>query len=146
LASNSIDAVQIPHNFISSFYNFIPGFLYEKSAELVSLHRDFNYSAPLGADSLFVNIVGNFGYIFGCVYFLGLGLFLSWIYDRSRSSVWWLTYYLAICSVIPFQFFRDGFFIINKMIYWNMLAVPLTIIFFENILRTFALYRRRFRS
>jgi len=39
-----------------------------------------------------------------------------------------MAYYIGVVSILPFQFFRDNFAIINKQIFWNMLIVPFVIL------------------
>ena len=138
LGNNDLFAIDFPSNFLSSFFNFLPSFIHaDKSSWIHSIHEKYFYEAPLGADSLFVNIQGNFGWYFGCVYMFLLGLFYSFIERLSKKSNFYMAYYIGIVAVLPFQLFRDGFGIVNKQLFWNMLLVPSIIIFSSIYIKKF---------
>ncbi|HEY3309432.1 MAG TPA: hypothetical protein VGJ93_13340 [Desulfuromonadaceae bacterium] len=125
LANNDLAPIALPTNFISSVLNFAPSFLFEnKSDYLLDLHSVYSYNAPFGADSIFVSVQGNFGYVYGICYMFLIGLYFSVIKVLSGHSSFLKTYYILICAVLPFQFFRDSFSIINKQLFWNMLILP----------------------
>lgn len=129
LFENSTFPFALPSNFITSFFNFIPSFLFEnKSSLIISIKESFYYESPLGADSIFVNVMGNFGWFFGGFFFFFLGFFYSFIEDLSRKGGFYLAYYIAVVALIPFQVFRDNFSIIHKQLFWNMLIVPVFIL------------------
>lgn len=130
LGNNVLQIIDTPLNFFSSFINFIPSILFpEKGSLIFSLKDAHYYEAPLGADSIFVSIQGNFGWYFGIFYMFFLGLFYSIIETFSGKNKFFFAYYIGIVSLLPFQFFRDNFAIINKQMFWNMLILPLAIIF-----------------
>jgi hypothetical protein len=138
LANNELVAIDFPSNFLSSFSNFLPSFLNaDKSSWIYLIQDKYFYEAPLGADSLFVNIQGNFGWYFGSFYMFLLGLFYSFIERLSRMSNFYLAYYICIVAVLPFQIFRDNFGIVNKQLFWNMLLVPSIIIFSSIYIKKF---------
>ena len=129
LQHNNLLAINIPYSFISSFINFLPAPLFENKAEWILHLKDIKYfEAPLGATSVFISIHGNFGWYVGGFFMFFVGLFYSLIEFYSRNSNFFLAYYVSIASVLPFQFFRDGFTIINKQIFWNMLILPLILL------------------
>ncbi len=128
LSTNDLLVIDIPISYMSSFLNFIPSFIFEDKGSLMIKVQDIHYfEAPLGATSIFVSIQGNFGWLIGMFFIFFVGLFYSIVELYSRSNNFILTYYIVIVSVLPFQFFRDGFTILNKQIFWNMLIVPIGI-------------------
>lgn len=130
LANNELQIISYPSNYISSFLNFLPSFIFTNKARLIVDLKDlFLYQSPLGADSLFVNVQGNFGWFLGMFFFFFLGFYYSFIEFYSRKNNFILSYYIGIVSIIPFQLFRDNFGIINKQLFWNMLIVPSFIMF-----------------
>lgn len=125
LSNNELSMIELPANYFSSFLNFLPSFIFENKENMIASLRDVHYyEAPLGADSIFVSIQGNFGWYFGALFMFFIGLFYSVIEFKSRKNKFWRAYYISIVSILPFQFFRDNFGIINKQIFWNMLIVP----------------------
>jgi hypothetical protein len=114
-----------PAGYVTSFYNFIPSFIFEnKSNYIINISDYANFSSPLGATSLIVSLLGNFGIVLSMIYIFVVGFFCSQLSIFSEKSSFLKVYYILICSLLPFQFFRDGFEILNKQIYWNMLIVP----------------------
>lgn len=125
LKYNNIILIEFPDNFLTSFLNFLPSFLFKEKADLIyPLREKYFYEAPLGADSIFVNIQGNFGVLLGIVYTFFLGFYFSYVYNISKRSFFFKAYYISIASIIPFQLFRDNFAIINKQLFWNTLILP----------------------
>ena len=129
LSVNELLIIDIPISYISSFINFIPSFFFtDKYKFLITLKENHFFESPLGATSIFVSIQGNFGWYGGIIFMFILGLFYSIIELYARRNNFILAYYIGIVSILPFQFFRDGFSIINKQLFWNMLIVPLIFI------------------
>lgn len=118
-----------PDGYITSFYNFIPSYIFEnKSKFIISISEYANFSSPLGATSLIVSLLGNFGILFSMVFIFFIGFYFSQVNNYSYKSSFIRIYYILICSLLPFQFFRDGFEILNKQMYWNMLIAPMFIL------------------
>lgn len=125
LANNDLTPIALPANFLSSVLNFAPGFLFEnKSDYIISLNNVYNFSAPLGAESIFLSVQGNFGYVCGICYMFFLGYYFGMVKKVSYNNTFIKTYYILICALLPFQFFRDPFSVINKQLLWNMLLLP----------------------
>ncbi len=126
LANNNLDIITFPSNYLSSFFNFLPSFLFNNKALLINSIQDrYFYESPLGADSIFVNIQGNFGWFLGFFFMFGVGLYYSIIEKMSRRNSFFLAYYIGVLAILPFQFFRDNFAIVNKQLFWNMLIMPI---------------------
>jgi hypothetical protein len=143
LANNPLEIIDVPSNYATSFVNFIPSFLFEDKGSLVKLLGDkFFIENPLGAFSIFVSIQGNFGYLLGFVYIFFFGLYYSIIFYLSKNSIFFKTYYILILALLPFQFFRDDFTIINKQLYWNMLILPILILLFSNFVYRLLPYKK----
>lgn len=123
-----------PSNFFSSFLNFIPSFIYPEKAELIIDSKELlNFETPIGATNIFVSVISNFGILGACLFFFGIGTFFSIIYFK-RKSLFLKVYYITICSILPFQFFRDSFSIINKSIFYNLLILPILFILFNKLI------------
>lgn len=136
LQLSDLPLIAEPYNYMSSFVNFIPSSFFSNKADYIYQVSDFyNYSAPLGADNIFVSTVGNFGLIVGIFYFFLLGGALSLLRNASRGNLFLTAYYVCVLAVIPFQLFRDNFAILNKQFYWNMLFVPFMFLLFLGLLR-----------
>ena len=52
------------------------------------------------------------------------GFILAFLKYRSGTGRFWAVYYIMVCGMIPFQFFRDGFYILNKQLFFNFLLFP----------------------
>lgn len=119
---NDISLFSTPFNFISSFLNFIPTILWsDKSQLIIPIIGEFD--APLGATSLLTSLLDNFGLIGSCICLYILGAILTIIRYNWRSKLG-ISYYYCVCSIIPFQLFRDNFSIVNKMLFFNFLIIP----------------------
>ena len=118
-----------PVGYLTSFYNFIPSFIIENKSDLiVNISEYVNFTSPLGATNLIVSLLGNFGVFLSMIFIFLIGFYFSQVDNYSNKSSFLRIYYILICSTLPFQFFRDGFEILNKQIYWNMLIVPIFIL------------------
>lgn len=136
LGLNDIPAISFPSGFFSSFLNFIPTFIFpDKASILISTKTLADFYTPLGAESLFVSVSANFGYIFGCFYFMFLGGYFSIIHSLSKTNIYIRTHYICICAILPFQFYRDGFDIVNKQFLFNLFIIPIVIILISRLYR-----------
>jgi len=135
LAANDIPAINMPWNFLTSFLNLIPNTIISLKPYIVSTQSMVaDYQNPLGADSVWSTFLINFGYI-GSFFFIFLtGFLLNFLRHLSESSRFWAVYYILVCALLPFQFFRDGFYIINKQLFFNFLLLPALILFLLKIL------------
>jgi hypothetical protein len=145
LSGNEFNFLSVPISFFSSIVNFVPSFLLpDKSTYMVNLFDLAIFEAPLGANSIFVGIQADFGYFFGLIYFCILGCAYSILSMLARYNCYVRAYYLCCCAVLPFQFFRDGFFIVNKQLLWNFLIVPIFIILMAKMILIILENKRRF--
>lgn len=128
LASNEIPAFNIPTNFITSFFNLIPNTILPVHQFVVPTSgMGYTYVNPFGADSIWTSLVINFGSI-GSFFFVFLsGFMLNLLRHLSENSRFWAVYYMLVCAMLPFEFFRTGFFILNKELFFNFLFLPLMI-------------------
>lgn len=125
LTSNEIQFFNWPSNFLTSFLNLIPNTIISLKPYIVSLERmAVGYKNPLGADSAWSTFVINFGSVGSCFFILFTGFMLNYLRYKSTQSRFWATYYIMVCGMIPFQFFRDGFYILNKQLFFNFLLLP----------------------
>jgi hypothetical protein len=125
LVQNEIPMLQFPANYASSFINLIPNSILPVKQWVVSPQQmGFTYESPLGADSAWTNIIINFGWLGSLVFLFLTGFLLRLLQLKSVHSRFWTVYYLMVVSFLPFQFFRDGFFILNKQLFFNFLILP----------------------
>jgi oligosaccharide repeat unit polymerase len=125
LISNDIPLINFPANFLTSFFNLIPNTIIELRPYIVSTGQMAKgYQSPLGADSLWTNIVINFGIIGSFVFVFITGFLLNMLRYLSTKSRFAATYYILVCGMLPFQLFRDGFYLLNKQLFFNFLFLP----------------------
>jgi oligosaccharide repeat unit polymerase len=125
LISNEIPVFNIPWNFLTSFLNMIPNtFISLRSYVIAASAMGYTYENPLGADSVWTNYIINFGWAGSVIFIFITGFMLNLLRHLSENNRFWAVYYILVCGMIPFQFFRDGFFIINKQLFFNFLFIP----------------------
>jgi hypothetical protein len=125
LISNDIPLFSMPWNFLSSFLNLIPNTIISFKPYLVSTASMVkDYHNPLGADSVWSTFVINFGAAGSFLFIFITGFMLNFLRHLSGKSRFWAVYYILVCGMLPFQFFRDGFYIINKQLFFNFLLFP----------------------
>jgi oligosaccharide repeat unit polymerase len=135
LSTYSLDLFSLPANYISSIINFFPSFLLPDKADfIVNIRDSHQFASPLGALSIFVAAQINFGVIFSFIFFFLLGFYYSIMERNAKYSIFYRSYYILICAILPFQLFRDGFEIFNKQLFWNMFTVPAVLYFMSVIL------------
>jgi len=136
LNSNDIPFFSIPLNFITSFFNLVPNTFFSLQPYTVSTSQMVaDYQSPLGADSVWTNIVINFGSI-GSIFFLFItGFLLNFLRHNSETSRFGAVYYLLTCAILPFQFFRDGFYLLHKQLFFNFLILPVLVLVFLKTLQ-----------
>ena len=120
---NQISLISIPHNFLSSFINFIPTFIFPSKSNYIIPFSGI-YDSPLGATNLITSLLGDFGLIGSCLILMLLGFILTLI-QYNWTNTYGRIYYYCICGILPFQLFRDNLPIINKVAIFNMLIVPI---------------------
>lgn len=136
LINNDIPLINFPSNFLSSFLNLVPNTVINfKQFVVSSQSMGFYYVNPLGADSVWSTLIINFGSL-GSFFFIYLtGFLLNFLRHLTEDNHFAAVYYIAICGMLPFQIFRDGFYIVNKQLFFNFLLFPLIIIFTVRLIR-----------
>lgn len=130
LIYNKIPRYNIPLNFLTSFLNLFPNSIFSLSKFIVQIkNMGYHYLNPLGADSIWSTIVVNFGSI-GSFFFIFLtGFLLNFLRHLAENRRFWAAYYICVCGMLPFQIFRDGFYIINKQLFFNFMLFPAILLF-----------------
>lgn len=125
LIGNHIPVVNFPSNFLTSFLNLVPNTIISFKPYVVSTQgMGYVYQNPLGADSVWSTFVINFGSVGSCCFLFVTGFMMNFLRHLSENSRFWAVYYILVCGMLPFQFFRDGFYIINKQLFFNFLLLP----------------------
>jgi hypothetical protein len=125
LAANKIPLINFPVNFLTSFLNLVPNtFISLRPYVVSSQQMGYHYLSPLGADSIWVNVIINFGAIGSLVFIFLTGFMLNFLRHLSEKNRFAAAYYILVCSILPFQFFRDGFYLLNKQLFFNFLLLP----------------------
>jgi hypothetical protein len=125
LSANDVPFFSVPLNFLTSFLNLVPNTFFNLAPYIISTQSMVNnYASPLGADSAWSNFVINFGSVGSCIFLFLCGFVLNHLRYLSSRRRFWATYYLLVCGILPFQFFRDGFYILNKQLFFNFLFLP----------------------
>jgi oligosaccharide repeat unit polymerase len=128
-----------PANFISSFIYFIPKFILPTKGYFI---KDTPYysDAPLGGTNIFVSLISNFGITGSLLFLITMGMLSSFLYSKTNNKFIYV-YYIAYCSIIPFQFFRDSFALSNKSVFFNFLLLPILIMTFSKIFNLIILHK-----
>jgi hypothetical protein len=130
LSSNQIPWINVPLNFLTSFLNLVPNTIVKTQPYIVSGQgMGYHYLSPLGADSVWTTYIVNFGIIGSFLFIFLTGFLLNFLRYASRRNRFAAVYYILVCGMIPFQLFRDGFYIINKQLFFNFLLFPAMILF-----------------
>lgn len=132
---NDISLFSFPSNFLTSFVNFIPTFIFPDKADLI-LPLSSEFDSPLGATNLLTSLLSDFGILGSCL-LLFITSFILTLVRYDWISIFGVIYYCCICGIIPFQFFRDNFSIINKVVLFNFLLIPFVIISLTKIICLF---------
>lgn len=128
LAANDIPVINMPLNFLTSFLNMVPNTFFSLKPYLVSTLSMAKYQSPLGADSVWTSLVINFGSVGSFLFIFVTGFILHLLRHLSERSRFWAVYYILVCGLLPFQLFRDGFYLIHKQLYFNFLFLPALIL------------------
>ena len=131
-STSELPLFAFPSNFITSFLNFIPTIFIPNKADLIQ-PISLSYYSPLGATSILVSLIANFGILGSCIALFLLGFFFSYI-RLNAHTLFFKTYYCCICGIIPFQLFRDEFSIVNKMLFYNFLLFPCLFLIIEKFI------------
>lgn len=123
--------IEYPASFISSFIYFIPKFIFPMKSEFLQ-GISYYVESPLGGMNIFVSLISNFGIIGSFCFLFIMGMFSSYIYKKTEHKFLYI-YYIAYCSVIPFQFFRDQFILSNKAVFNTFLLLPALILSLDKI-------------
>lgn len=107
----------IPLDFLASFANLVPTLIWPDKAEwLAALTvQNKNYDSPFGAVSIVASTLGNFGFIVGLLFFLGIGAYMTSI-SRTYGNASREAYFCYLMGLLPFMFFRDPFQIQIKVV------------------------------
>lgn len=129
LIYNKIPRYNFPMNFLTSFVNLFPNSIISLQKYVITIKgMGYHYLNPLGADSIWSTIVVNFGSI-GSFFFIFLtGFMLNFLRHLAEDRRFWAVYYICVCAMLPFQIFRDGFYIINKQLFFNFMLFPAIIL------------------
>lgn len=125
ISNPTIHLLDFPSNFIGTFINFIPTFLFPNKADYIT-RVPYMYETPLGASSILVNMYGNFGLLATPIMFFIGGFLLSVI--RYDKRPFFRIFYYCCCGVIPFILFRD-LQSANKILLTSCCAYPAILLF-----------------
>ncbi|MBA4167198.1 MAG: oligosaccharide repeat unit polymerase [Chitinophagaceae bacterium] len=135
LSSNTIPLIHFPANFLTSFLNMIPNTILNLQRFVISTKEmGFTYDNPLGAESAWTTFIINFGVIGTFIFLFVTGFLINMLRAWSETSRMGATYYILVCSILPFQFFRDGFYILNKQLVFNFCLFPACILLFLQLI------------
>lgn len=125
--------------FLSSFSGILPSFIFPDKLALLPSPSSFGYSyeSPFGATSLVVSLFTSFGYVGGVLFFAFISFFTSMVRKLGRCNSFFGAYYLCLISIVPFLFFRESFFLSNRVIVFPYFIMPVIIYFFDRGVRRF---------
>jgi hypothetical protein len=124
MSSHSWALIDVPKDFFSAFLNIVPAVVWpDKGSMIVSLtDTPLQFDSPLGAVSMVVSTIGNFGYIGGLVYIGLVGFILQRVRGASTSPAG-RALYCYLCCLLPFMFFRDPFAVQVKVVLTGFLLL-----------------------
>lgn len=123
--NSSINLIDFPGNFLGTFINFVPTFIFPNKASYIA-SIPYPFDTPLGASSIIPNLFGNFGLLITpFVIYIG-GFLLTFI--RYYHTYFFQVYYYCCCSLLPFILFRD-MQSVNKLLFTSFLMYPAMIFF-----------------
>ena len=129
LTMNDLPIIEFPKEYVGGIIGLIPTFIWPNKFEVMGYFRsEYETYSPIGAASIVYTVVANFGLIGGVFFFILLGYVLARVFLNANRSYFWLAYYLALCSLFPFMFFRDAAFIFMKNTAFNLLLLPYILI------------------
>ena len=135
LSSNPLPLIQFPTNFLTSFLNMIPNTIINLQRFVISTKEmGFSYDNPLGAESAWTTFIINFGIAGTFIFLFVTGFLINMLRAQSGRSRMAATYYILVCSILPFQFFRDGFYILNKQLIFNFWLLPASVLILLHLL------------
>lgn len=134
--NESIPFLENGFYFISSLMGVLPSFIFPDKAKLFISPEQlgYKYESPLGATSLVVSLFTSFGYLGGLIYIMFVGLFMNILRVLGNKSFFLKSYYLCVLSIVPFIYFRETFYISNRIVIFPFLIMPLIFYFFDRIL------------
>lgn len=133
LIPENFNLMSFPSNFVSSFLMLAPNILnYKESINIGIESMGYVFSSPLGATSVFTSLSANFGILGTYFYLFFLGFTISKI--QYSPKIYFRCMYLMSCAVLPFMFYRDGFGIVNKVIFFTGLIIPWMYVMFSKLL------------
>jgi len=137
LSQNDIPIFATGELFYKSLIGFLPSFLFENKAGFITSAADlgYNYSSPLGATSIIVSSFVSFGSAGAGLFFIFMSTGFFYLKCLSKRDVFFRTIYLCSLSVIPFMFFRDGFSISLRVLWFVYLIIPLFIITIDVLIK-----------
>lgn len=123
---NKLPMFELPVPAISGLLNFVPSILWPDKVSYIVSVADVGYSyyAPLGATSIVVSLIGNFGLAGGTLFLGTLGFILESLYLRAMRRPSGMPLYLVMLSLLPFMFFRDAFPIVLKAVLLLVVVLP----------------------
>jgi hypothetical protein len=135
LAENQLPVLNLPSNFLTSFLQMVPKTFFDFQPYVVSVKSmGYTFQNPLGAESIWTTSVINFGTLGSLIFIYLAGFFFNLLRCLSTQSHFWAVYYILACAILPFQLFRDGFFIINKQLVFNFFLLPASCFLVLNML------------
>ncbi|MEH6446232.1 MAG: O-antigen polymerase [Oceanospirillaceae bacterium] len=137
LSQNEIPLFATGELFFKSLMGFLPSFLFENKAEFITSAADlgYKYTAPFGATSIIVSSFASFGSAGAGIFFIFMYTGFFYLKCLSKKDVFFRTIYFCSLSVIPFMFFRDGFSVSLRVLWFVYLIIPLLIITIDVVIK-----------
>lgn len=107
----------LPIEFMAAFANIVPSMFWSDKAgwleSIASINKSFEN--PFGAVSIVASTVGNFGFLGGLIFILGISVYMSYV-ERVKSDTAHQAYYCYLVGLLPFMFFRDPLHVQIKVV------------------------------
>jgi oligosaccharide repeat unit polymerase len=141
LSIETIEFFRFPTKFISDFIGILPTAIFEDKYRWMAGVHSFLVElglnndplllySPMGGTSIIYSLISEFGLIGALIFLYLMGAFFWKISYKAQESLFFKAYFLTLCSILPFIFFREDFFHIIKNFFFNSLIFPALILYF----------------
>lgn len=121
---------RFPYDFFVNLIGILPTIIFPFKFDLMSYFDNLintnknDLYSPLGGVSIIYTLINSFGIIGIFLVFIFISIIIRNIYIKSLNSAFYSSYYVVLCSIIPFIIFRESLFHIIKNTIFNAFLVP----------------------
>jgi len=122
--------LEFPSSLFAGVVNFLPSLLFPQKIQIIAeMVNDHNMFSPFGASSIIVNLYSNFGMLYP-IYIFFMAILYTYLYQRACISTFYRSIYIVILPLLMFQFFNQPLYSLVKLLFYNGIIIPFTIMVF----------------